>query len=73
MEQEKLDRVLEAARLSPSAVNFQPWDFIIVKDPASKDRLREAYSRSWFAKAPIIVVTCATPEKAWKRRDGEEF
>ena len=73
VEQKKLDRVLEAARLSPSAVNFQPWSFIVVQDSASKEKLKAAYSRAWFAKAPVIVVTCATPEKAWKRNDGEEF
>ena len=73
VEQEKIDQILEAARLSPSAVNFQPWAFIVVKDPACKERLIAAYSRSWFAKAPVIIVTCATPDKAWKRSDGEEF
>ena len=73
VEEQKLLRILEAARLSPSAVNFQPWDFIVVKDSTAKQRLSKAYTRPWFAKAPIIIVTCATPEKAWKRSDGEEF
>jgi nitroreductase len=73
VEQEKLDRILHSAQLSPSAVNFQPWSFIVVKDQVAKNRLSEAYPRPWFAKAPIIIVTCADPEKAWKRNDGEEF
>ena len=73
MEEQKLLRILEAARLSPSAVNFQPWNLIVVKDPTAKQHLSKAYTRPWFAKAPIIIVTCATPEKAWKRSDGEEF
>ncbi|RLI44096.1 nitroreductase, partial [Candidatus Bathyarchaeota archaeon] len=33
VEQEKLNTVLEAARLAPSAVNKQPWAFIVVTDP----------------------------------------
>ncbi len=73
VEKAKLDSILEAARLSPSAVNFQPWHFIVVKNAEAKQRLCKAYTRSWFAKAPIIIVTCAVPEKAWKRSDGEEF
>lgn len=73
VEEEKLNKVLEAARLSPSAANFQPWDFIVVKERASKERLSAAYPRPWFSTAPIIIVTCATPKKAWKRSDGEEF
>ena len=73
VEEEKLNKVLEAARLSPSAANFQPWDFIVVKEKAAKERLLTAYPRPWFSTAPIIIVICATPKKAWKRSDGEEF
>jgi nitroreductase len=73
VEDQKLQNVLQAGRLSPSAVNFQPWDFIVVKDKEAKRRLYNAYDRPWFQKAPVIIVVCATPEKAWKRRDGEEF
>jgi len=36
VEREKLLRCIEAARLSPSACNAQPWKFIIVDDPALK-------------------------------------
>jgi nitroreductase len=73
VEEEKLAHVLEAGRLSPSAVNFQPWDFVVLQDPAAKSRLSTAYTRAWFSKAPVIIVVCATPAKAWKRSDGEEF
>ncbi len=73
VEEEKLLKVLEAARLSPSAVNFQPWHFIVVKDKVAREKLFQAYPRNWFAKAPVIIVVCASPEKAWRRSDGEEF
>jgi len=73
VEEEKLMKVLEAARLSPSAVNFQPWNFVVVKENAAKQKMLQAYKRAWFAKAPIIIVACATPQKAWRRSDGEEF
>lgn len=73
IEEEKLIRVLEAARLAPSAANRQPWYFIVVKDPRVKERLRRAYPREWFVKAPVIIVACADPTVAWRRRDGEEY
>ena len=73
VEQEKLSRVLEAARLSPSATNSQPWRFIVVTDPEVKERLRAAYNRDWFISAPVIIVGCVSPDKAWVRRDGEEY
>ena len=31
VEQEKLDYILECARMAPSAVNYQPWRFIVVQ------------------------------------------
>lgn len=40
VEEEKLRKVLEAARLAPSAGNRQPWLFIVVKDPKVKEELR---------------------------------
>lgn len=36
VEKEKLDRILEAARLAPSACNGQPWKLIVVTDPEKK-------------------------------------
>jgi len=73
VEKEKLLKVLEAIRLSPSATNSQPWSFIVATDPKVRESLRAAYDRDWFASAPAIIVACALPEKAWVRRDGEEY
>ncbi|MEM2677342.1 MAG: nitroreductase family protein, partial [Thermofilaceae archaeon] len=56
VEDEKLLRVLEAARLAPSAANRQPWHFIVVRDPEVKEKLGKAYPREWFVKAPAIIV-----------------
>lgn len=70
VEQDKLTRVLKAARLSPSAANCQPWEFIVVTDPTVKQRLRTAYDKAWFVSAPVIVVASAQPSKGWTRREG---
>ena len=45
VEKEKLDYVLECVRLSPSAVNFQPWKFAVVTDEARLSQLKKAYPR----------------------------
>ena len=73
VEQEKLSKVLEAARLSPSAANKQPWKFIVVTDPKVKESLRSAYNKDWLISAPVIIVGCAVPKEAWVRSDGEEY
>ncbi|MCW4020764.1 MAG: nitroreductase family protein [Candidatus Bathyarchaeota archaeon] len=73
VEKEKLSKVLEAIRLSPSATNSQPWRFIVVKDSKVRESLRVAYDRDWFVSAPVIIVACAVPGDAWARHDGEEY
>jgi len=39
VEIEKIEYILEAARLSPSAVNFQPWTFVVVQQEEGKQKL----------------------------------
>ena len=73
MEKEKLGKVLEAARLSPSACNNQPWRFIAVTDKEMREKLFSAYNHEWFVKAPVIIVACSIPSEAWSRLDKEEY
>ena len=42
IEEEKLDTLLEAARLAPSACNRQEWRFVVVKDKDTRSMLAEA-------------------------------
>lgn len=58
IEDEKLLRVLEVARLSPSARNLQEWKFIVVKDPEVKEKLVKAADQPFIGEAPIILVCC---------------
>ena len=57
----KLNKVLEAARLSPSASNRQSWKFVIVKDNETRAKLAEAAGGQLFVgQAPVILVACGT-------------
>jgi len=52
-----LYRVLEAARIAPSASNSQPWKFILVKDENLKEKMVSACQNQHFiADGPLIVV-----------------
>ena len=53
-----LDQILEAGRQSPSAVNKQPYHFVIVSDPEIKKKMSGLASR-FIKNAPLIVVGCA--------------
>lgn len=56
---EALDRVMEAVRMAPSGSNRQPWKFILVKDPGTKEALMAACNNQRFVgEAPIAVVAC---------------
>ena len=58
--EEKLNKVLEAARLAPSAHNEQEWKFIVIKDAKKREQLAEAAGQSFIAEAPVIIVAVAT-------------
>lgn len=61
VEEDKLKKVLEAARLSPSASNRQEWKFIIIKDKETKRKLAQAaFNQTFIAEAPVVLVACAT-------------
>ena len=63
VEQEKLDRLMEGARLAPSAANRQEWRFIIVTDQAKRQQLIQAASGQGFVgEAPVVIVACAVGE-----------
>jgi len=67
VENEKLQLLLEAARIAPSAANYQPWRIIVVQQEANRMLLAQTYPREWFKQAPLVLVICAEKSKAWVR------
>jgi len=65
VEEDKLKKVLEAGRLSPSSSNRQEWKFIIVKNKEAKKKLANAaFGQGFIGEAPVVLVACATESKA---------
>ena len=63
IETEKLTQLLEAARLAPSAKNFQDWRFIVVTDDAIKQKVAAAANEQMFlANAGAIIVACSNSD-----------
>lgn len=74
VEREKLEYILNAGRLAPSAVNFQPWLFIVVREQENKIKLQECYHREWFKTAPCYIILCGDHNQGWKRKiDDKDF
>ena len=60
VESEKLDRVLEAARLAPSAGNRQEWRFVVVTDADMRSALVPASNGQKFVgEAAVVIAACA--------------
>jgi nitroreductase len=72
VEKEKLQQVLEAARLAPSAANRQPFQLIVVRTAGREEELRRVYHRSWFSQAPLVIAICGLPDRAWPP-DGQNY
>jgi nitroreductase len=73
VEEEKLMQVLEAGRVAPSAVNFQPWHFFVIRETTDLERFQSAYHRDWFRTAPCVIIICADHHHSWKRKsDGKD-
>lgn len=71
VEPEKLQRLLEAARLAPSASNRQEWRFVVVTDGGKRRRLAEEAARQRFlAQAPVLIAACAETD-GHRMRCGE--
>jgi len=54
----KLEKILEAARLAPSAGNIQPWHFIVVTDQQKRNELSKGRYAKFLVESPVVLVGC---------------
>jgi nitroreductase len=67
VEDAKLAKVLEAARLAPTGANRQPFQLIVAHVKGREAELRRVYRREWFTQAPLVVCACGIPTQGWVR------
>ena len=61
IEDEKLEKILESARIAPSAANRQEWKFIVIKNEETRKKLVDAANGQKFvAQAPVTIIACST-------------
>jgi nitroreductase len=63
-----LDKIIRAGMAAPTAVNMQPWQFVVVTDRKKLDKLAEGlpYAKM-LGKAGAAIIVCAEPEKAFNK------
>ena len=72
IDKETLAHILEAGRIAPSAVNYQPWYFLVFDEEPYLGKIKECYHREWINSAPVIILLCCDYNKSWKRADGKD-
>jgi nitroreductase len=73
VEEDKLQQVLEAARLAPTAANRQPFRIIVIHTAGREAELKRVYNRGWFVQAPLVLCACGIPAENWVRMDGKNY
>lgn len=77
VEPEKLERILEAARLAPSACNAQPWKFVVITDKELAQKAGKAAAglgMNKFAKdAPVHILVVEESANITPGRAGDLF
>ena len=68
---EVLDRALDAARLAPSSSNLQPWEFVIIRDPAARQAANAACLDQIPAKTAPVLIALVTHRDTWRRNRDE--
>lgn len=60
-----LEDIIDCGRLAATGINIQPWEFVVVTDPATRKELADTTDHGKFiADAPVcVVVLCKADEK----------
>ncbi len=63
-----LEKIVDAGRLAASGHNCQPWDFIVITEPAMIERMGRV--RTWMAQASAIIAIVLDPSTRYWLEDG---
>ncbi len=73
VEDEKLQQVLEAARLAPTGSNQQLFQLIVIHTAGREKELRLIYDKDWFVQAPVIICACAITIQGQVYDEGRSY
>ncbi len=72
VEREKLDLILEAGRVAPTAVNYQPQRILVIDSDKNLDKLKSC--TPYHFHAPLALLVCYDSTVSWKRSyDNEDM
>ena len=71
VEKEKIDKILEAARLAPTAKNIQPFKIYVIKSEEGLKKIDNCTPCRY--KAPVVLLVCGDVEKAFVKDDNPMY
>ena len=71
VEKDKIDLILEAGRVAPTAVNYQPQRILVMESEESLNKLKECTPCHFDA--PLALLVCYDSITSWKRNDGKDM
>jgi nitroreductase len=75
VERERIQAMLEAAQLSASCMNNQPWRFLVLDEPGALEKGRKALADGnyWARTAPVLLVGFSRADLDCRAADGREY
>ncbi|MCL2574789.1 MAG: nitroreductase family protein [Defluviitaleaceae bacterium] len=74
VEREKIEALLEAAMLAPSACNSRPWRFIVITNRETLSKLADSHNYAkMLYKAPVAIVVCSLADEQSKNEIAQGF
>lgn len=71
VEKEKIELILEAGRISPTAANYQPQRILVLQNSQELEKLKQCTKYSFGA--PVVMIICYDKTVSWKRKfDGKD-
>jgi nitroreductase len=73
VEPDKLNAILEAGRMAPTACNLQAFRIVVIRTEDHKAELQKLYRGSFLTQAPVVIGVYADTQGCWIRSDGKSY
>ena len=73
VEEDKLQAILEAGRLAPTACNLQAFRIVVIRTEDHKAALAKLYRGAFLVQAPVVLGVYADTQGCWIRSDGKSY
>ncbi|NSW75378.1 MAG: nitroreductase family protein [Candidatus Atribacteria bacterium] len=70
VEKEKIEEIIDCARLAPSAINIQPWEFIVVTEEKKREEVARLTDYGKFIREAPVLIAVFCKDTKYYLEDG---